>query len=553
MRKPVIKQIVSLLRQYGVRHLVCSPGSRNAALLQEVDAADDLKKLVVIDERSAAFIALGMSQVSQAPVALICTSGSALLNYSPAVSEAFYQGLPLIVISADRPEVWIDQDDSQTIRQVGALSNFVKATFDIDADNSSADNLWFVNRQINQGLNIALSRKCGPVHFNVRLDGKVPDHDNKPYDAKKIDVVTPASILDNKVIGEYAKRASGRKIMLVAGFMPPDHKLQKAVASFAHLPNVAVFAETVSNLHLPKECYMVDTVLFPMTKEKQKEMAPDILISLGGAVISRRLKEFIRQNPPEQHWSFSFAENLIDCFKALSVKLECSPAPFLKSLAKRIGREKTEEDEYSYADKWKESRLNSLKSLKHIAWSDLKALSVVFHSLPKEVNLFLSNGTSVRYGQIIPYSPTHATYANRGVSGIEGCTSTAIGASLLYDKFTCLVTGDMSFLYDLGGLAAQIAPATMRIIVLDNGGGDIFRFIPATCGLSIREDYLCADRKTPVALLADAFGWDYLLADSERSLKMALYEFFSPSLMPVILHIETRGQDNARILTDFLS
>lgn len=558
MTEHLIPQLFSLLEQFGVKHLVCSPGSRNAAILNMADKIESLSKYVVVDERCAAFTALGISLVSKSPVALVCTSGSALLNYAPAISEAYYQGIPLIVISADRPLEWIDQDDSQTIRQPGALTNIVKTTIDLDACNNGDDYLWYANRLINEALINSTTGKQGPVHINVRLNGKV-DGKLSPSSqpARKIDVLTPVSKLAPEVLNEYASFLSDKKIMLVAGYMQPDDRIQKAVSSFSQLPNVCMMAETVSNLHLSLDSYMVDSVLFGLDPKEEKDLAPDVVISLGGALISRKLKEFLRRNTPEFHLAFNLSPNIVDCFRSLSVKIECDPASFLKYLAGKIrkfsGSGGLEELKDSFSMKWFAKRADSMVKKIPSAWCDLSSLNTFFRSVPKETNVFLSNGTVVRYAQILSYVPSHATFANRGVSGIEGSTSTALGGALVYDSFTCLVTGDMSFGYDLAGLATGLEPASLRVVVLDNGGGDIFRFIPATRNLSIREDYLCADRNVPVAMLADSFGWIYLHADSKKTLKECLMEFWKPSMRPVILHIVTRKAENAKLLQDYLN
>ena len=554
MQRPVVSELFSLLAKFGVRHVICSPGSRNAVLLMQAEAYPEMRKTVVVDERCAAFVALGIAMVSQSPVALVCTSGSAVFDYAPALAEACYQGIPLIVISADRPYVWIDQDDSQTIRQFGALANIVKAQYDLDGDRGEEDYIWYANRVVNEGLLKALDSKQGPVHFNIHLNGDTAMEVSRNDDSRKIDVITPPSRLSSETVKNLAREAAGKKIMLVAGFMPPDNKVQKAVAMLEELPNVCIMAETISNLHLPNEAYMVDTALFKLSQKDLKALAPDILISIGGALVSRRLKEFLRSNPPARHWSLSCSDNLIDCFRALTLKMECREAPFLQTLAKMMKRlEKGGGKEDSYRNEWLKIRKATIGDPLSRPWSDLLALKMVFDALPQDANLFLSNGTSVRYAQILPYRLTHATYSNRGVSGIDGCTSTAVGGALVYDKLTCLVTGDMSFCYDLGGLGTRLAPPRMRIVVLDNGGGDIFRFISATKNLAIREKYLSARQELSVEALADAFGWEYFYADSPESLNTELEEFFSDTLLPAILHVDTSRSPNAEILTQFLS
>lgn len=557
MSTPVIQEIFGLLSRYGVRHVVCSPGSRNAALLTEADACVELHKHVVVDERSAAFIAAGIAMTSHSPVALVCTSGSALLNYAPAVAECYYQGLPLIVISADRPHEWIDQDDSQTIRQPGALHNITKNWYDLDGENRSETYLWYANRILNEGLQLALKPKAGPVHFNIHLSGNTAHSstDCEERKVRKVEVISPLPRLDKAEINRLAEMAVGKKILFVAGFLLPDKAMQKAVAILNSLPNVCVKAETVSNLHLPSDCYVIDRILFPAGDKEKEELRPDILITAGGALISRKLKEFLREFPPVEHWSLSCSDTLIDCFCALTSKIEASTAPFIQSFAKRLKRLSAASKTIpQYDEVWKKAAERFGTPPRNLPWCDYKALESVLNALPRNTNLFLSNGTSVRYGQIIPYPVSHATFSNRGVSGIEGSTSVAVGASMVYNGLTCLITGDMSFGYDLAGLASGLENERLRIVVLDNGGGDIFRFIPATRTLAIREHYLAAKRETEIGLLADAFQFIYYYADSEAALQNVLDEFFSPLPRPAILHIDTTGcKSNSELLTNILS
>lgn len=558
MKKPVVQEIFSLFKQYGVQYIVCSPGSRNAALLQQADEIESIKKIIVIDERTASFVALGIAMVSKRPVVLVCTSGSALLNYGPAVAEAYYQGLPLLIVSADRPSEWIDQDDSQTIRQYGSVSNIVKESYNLDGDRSGADYLWYVNRVVNEGIQISMRPKGGPVHFNVLLDGNVPERDdNDKVESRVVRILRPDPVISKDTIRELAELAVKRKILIVAGFMLPDNRMQKAFLNIARLPNVCVMAETLSNLHLQELDYIVDPVLFRLDENEEKQLAPDIVISVGGALVSRKLKEFIRRNPPKFHWSLNNSDNLIDCFKSLTEKIEGAPSLFIQRIAKRIEKLQTDisvNEIPEYKKTWKKLRLSKSEKIARYPWSDLKAMDIVLNNLPLNTNLFLSNGTAVRYGQIIPYPKTHATYCNRGVSGIEGCTSTALGASLVYKDFTCIITGDMSFGYDIGALGCRIDGPFFRIIVLDNGGGDIFRFIKATKNLEIRETYLCADREIPIEKLSEAYNWEYQYANSEASLRSMIKSFFKKSSRPKILHIDTTNcEDNAGLLNKFLT
>lgn len=221
----------------GVRDVVCSPGSRNAPLLIAAASREELHKHVVVDERSAAFMALGMACVSRRPVALVCTSGTALLNYAPAVAEAFYQSVPLIVLTADRPEQWIDQDDSQTLRQFEAFSNYVKKSYEIPSWGDEDRELqWYVNRIMNDAMIEATSRRQGPVHVNVRLGEPLGRKTRNPLPSQRIiDMLTSDTIANREVVKELAAEVAGSKVMFVAGFMPPTRGCR------GRRPNSAVF------------------------------------------------------------------------------------------------------------------------------------------------------------------------------------------------------------------------------------------------------------------------------------------------------------------------
>ena len=243
--------LADLLTAHGVRHAVLSPGSRNTPLILALTRREGMECHVVVDERSAAFIALGMSLQAGEPVALVCTSGTALLNYAPAVAEAFYRHVPLVVISADRPEEWIDQDDSQTIWQQDALAPYVKRSCDISARIDFPNGPWWTDRMINDVLLECRGGRPGPVHINVRLDA--PLNTQKEYaegEARVVTMISPAAVLpvsEARVIA--MPLASPRKVLVIAGFHEPDEKLNRALIKLASLPNVAVMTESISNMH----------------------------------------------------------------------------------------------------------------------------------------------------------------------------------------------------------------------------------------------------------------------------------------------------------------
>ncbi len=553
--------LFDVISAHGVTDVVCSPGSRNAPLLIAAASRENLRKHVVIDERSAAFMALGIALSSRRPVALVCTSGTALLNYSPAVAEAFYQGIPLIVVSADRPEQWIDQDDSQTIRQFEALSNFVKKSCQLPAwGNDDPELQWYANRVVNDAMIEALTPRRGPVHINVRLGEPLGGKRMRgKFDGRIIERIPSDYIASREVVKQMALELSGRKVMFVAGFMSPDARFHKAASQFCSLPNVVAMTETLSNLHLGNDSCAIDSVLTAFPNEILDKMAPDMVISVGGSLVSRKLKEYLRRNSGKcRHWSLGWNHTTSDCFQSLTRRIEADPSRLLHQFyccLKERGAA-GEDDAGDYGAIWREMKREALRSkgnfVRRSPWCELKALDIILRTLPPDVTLFLSNGTSVRYAQILSEKLPHASFCNRGVSGIDGSVSTAAGYAKASKGRVWLVTGDMSMAYDSGALALRDIPETMRIIVIDNGGGGIFRFIPSTSPLEEREQYFCAPPQLPLRQLSEGYGWDYYEVSDEESLSNQLGAFMFGSRKG-IMRVICNGELSAQVLHDYMS
>lgn len=554
----ICRCLALLLEEHGVRRAVVSPGSRNAPLLVAFSRRDKIKMDVVVDERSASFIALGYALVSREPVALVCTSGSALLNYGPAVAEAYYRKIPLIVVSADRPHEWIGQDDSQTIVQPGALSNYVKRSYNLPVGQSGND-IWYANRTINDAMMAALSGRLGPVHINVQLDDPLGEMTTvsdiaDPSISRIIELVHP-----DMQISTQRARALGRtlasplKVMIVAGFLPPDKTLNRALNRLAELPNFVILTETISNLHGKRFVGNIDSVLSAIKDEAIDEMVPDVVISTGGALVSRHIKQFLRTHSVREHWHVGETEDTVDCFMQLTKRIEIAPEVFFPQLAAAMQPHRAECD---YARRWEvaKNRAGSLTDAysSRISWSDFKAFATLIPLIPRRWNVQYSNGTPIRYAQIFGNHEYHRCDCNRGVSGIDGCTSTAIGASLAYElDITLLVTGDMSFRYDISALVSDQISAKFKIIVIDNGGGGIFRFIASTSALDVRERLFCCPKDMNYKQLFSSFGFEYFEASCEVELRKAFTLFAAVDSAPAALVIRTPGELSAEILKNY--
>lgn len=553
--------LLDVLEAHGIRDIIASPGSRNAPLLISCSYRERLTTRVVTDERTAGFIALGIAMVTKRPVALICTSGTALYNYAPAVAEAYYQGIPLIVISADRPAHWIEQEDSQTLAQPGALNKIVKKSFDIPVKSDNKEMEWYVNRIANEAAIISSDYKPGPVHINVQIDtpiSKTEDVDSSSI--RIIRTVEAAPSLAPNDIRMLFQKLEGKKILVVVGYMAPDNDLNKYISLFSTLPGVIVLCETLSNIHINGNPYAVDSVISGLSDETKLALRPDIVISLGGALISRMLKEYIRNQAPEV-WTLGDSYYGVDVFKNLSLNIRTSPAFFFKVFYHTLRkyyekRPETGTNLSAYTKIWnyvKDAQLEARKQFTADAeWSELKAFGKILNCIPRKYNLFLSNGTPVRYAQLFTENIPHASYSNRGVSGIDGTNATAVGCALAYNDPTLLITGDMSFAYAPGILGLDFLPASFKIIVINNKGGGIFRFISPTRYIEHRDKFFCADPKVPVKELTATYGWTYFSAGSEKQLEEIL-PFFFASETNVLLEIAIDDEEySASLLRKYM-
>lgn len=556
------REIIELIIKHGVKKAYCSPGSRNAPLLIALSSCQGVKKRVVVDERSSAFQALGCALIEREPVLLVCTSGTAVLNYAPAVAEAYYSGVPLIIVSADRPREWIDQDDSQTIRQYGVLDHIVKGSYDLRAipegkgKEFTKEVLWTVNRTINEAMLKALDGKPGPVHINVQLADPLGEIEEKDIQSPRIVTnLHTKETLPQEIIKELATEVAKSKVMLVAGYGLPDDKLNRAVRKLASLPNVVVMAETISNLYEPqRNSSLIDAALCEMSASEKERMRPDIVISIGGALVSRMFKQYLRDNPPGRHWSVGHSNYFCDCFMSLTERIDISPAYFLNQLYGAV-RKSGSVTSSGYFGQWQSIRERAAKAsqayIEKSRWSDLKAYDYILRNY-KFDNLFVSNGTSIRYSQLIPHS-CHAEYCNRGVSGIDGSTSTAVGGAESYAGNTVLLTGDMSFLYDSGASVLGKIPGDMRIIVIDNDGGGIFRFIKSTANIPdpIQNEYFCVGNHLDIESIALGYGIDVAIAEDFHELKSGLKWLQEYDGSPRLLIVRTPAETSAEVLKGY--
>lgn len=549
--KSVCRNLAALLSAHGVRRAVVSPGSRNAPLIVALNRQPDIALTEVVDERSAAFVALGMVARSGEPVAICCTSGSALLNYAPALAEAFYRHVPLIAVSADRPSEWIDQADSQTMRQCGALSSVTKKCVDIAVDTSDIVG----DRLVNEAVISALQEPRGPVHINVQLAPPLGRTEEAEVRPRVIRMMEPRGDLRYEQVRALGEELSGRRILIVAGGCAPSPRLHRALGRMASMPDVVVTGEPTSNLHVRGLVGDVDSLLASVTDDVAGSFYPDVVVSFGLPVVSTRLKSWLRAAPEAmEHWALGYDCLTADTFRHLTMRINTDPAVFLSQLAGALKSGATNyRDSVARAYLSAVGRRNDL--LGRMPWSDFMAVGRLLRLAGRKGwDVELSNGMTVRYAALFDNSGIHRMSANRGISGIEGSTSTAVGAALASQHPTLLITGDTSAFYDIAGLASTDLPSGFRIAIIDNGGGNIFRIVANTRSLDEREQFLACHKPVGVswADVARSYRLDFFEASSFVELDSIAAEF-AASGRPAMLVVHTDGPESAKLYQQYFN
>ncbi len=544
--KKNILQLVALLKAHGVTKVVLCPGSRNVPIVHTLSEHPDFVCHAMTDERSAGYFALGLALNSGRPVAVCCTSGTALLNLHPAVAEAFYQKVPLIVISADRPSAWIGQMDGQTIPQPDVFRSLVKKSVSLPEIHTDEDE-WFCNRLINEALLETNHHGKGPVHINVPISEPLFNFTTKTLpEARVITRYQGLNIYDRDYNDLIDRMNKYRKRMIVVGQMNLIYLFEKRYTKLLY-KHFAWLTEHIGNQTVPGiPVKNFDTALYARSEEQMMQMAPELLITYGGHIISKRLKKFLRQHPPKEHWHVSPDGEVTDLYSSLTTVIEMDPFEFLEKIANFLENRTPE-----YPRIW-EDYCKAVPE-PEFAYSEMSAVGTLIKSLPEASVLHLANSSVVRYAQLYAVSPTVEVCCNRGTSGIEGSLSTAVGYAVASDKLNFVAIGDLSFFYDMNALWNANIGSNLRILLLNNGGGEIFHTLPGFDVSESSQKFITAVHKTSAKGWAEERGFLYLRAENGGQLAEAMQSFTCPETaeQPVLLEVFTDKGEDTRMLKSY--
>lgn len=538
-----------LCSDFGIEHAVICPGSRSAPLVFAFNRNKNIKTYAIVDERSAGYIALGMAQQLQKPVALICTSGTAALNFFPAIAEAFYQKIPLVVLTADRPAELLNQQDGQMINQVNVFGSHVRGSLQFEVRSSEFE--------VQSLLNKSIFPVKGPVHINVPLveplyeDLAINNEFSMHREAIGNNEIKNNDFNATQLINAIQKCDSNKPKVILVGQGFPDQELAAVLESLEQ-KGFVILADVVSNQHESTSISHYDLIIAQATPEILKTLEADLIISLGGPVLSKALKLWLKKQKPSFHFRIQQDDVLVNTYDNVTDYLITDNITSLKFIADHFIPKNL------FLNNWQETNAKAKKVVadftqnNQTVFNELVAVNTVLEQLPNQSQLQIANSTVIRYVSYLGLPNKNLTvFCNRGTSGIDGCTSTALGAALINNKITTLMTGDLAFFYDRNAFWNNYIPNNLRVILLNNNGGGIFNLIDGPSSAPELDKFFLTKHTLKAKNLAADFGLIYETCTSQNELNQALISFFEPSETAKILELSFDMNKSAEVYKAF--
>ncbi len=529
-----IDHIAAACHAHGIKEAVICPGSRNAPLTIAFVRSGLFNCLSVADERSAGFIALGKSIALKKPVVLLCTSGSAVANFYPAVLEAYYQKVPLLVITADRPSSLIDQWDGQTIRQENIFRSHVLGFWQTPETYQDARPF---GRITEEAILKSVESLSGPVHVNIPLkEPFYPSADHvyaakwKPAENARIE--TKDTDFDSSIL-------EGKRVLILRGMNPEfPGFLPEGIAVYEDPLSQGDSKDTVSEL-----------LFMSMDKEKLKSFRPEIVLSEGTAILSKPIKQFLRNHKPDMHFHFSEMGEFADPFESKPILVRGSLSGYLSKMMAKV-------DQGYVAHLLEASSLCRVarnEVLSQITWNEFIAISICIRKLPSKVNIHAANSMAIRYvAYCEPQKLGHALYSNRGTSGIDGCVSTALGFQSMDKSKNYLFIGDVAFFYDSNAFWNSLNAENLKVILINNKGGGIFRMIEGPAQQPERQVYFESAHNRDAKDLCKNLGVNYFRATNISELYVGM-DALNNCEGAAVLEIHTDSEQNQLFFNQFKS
>jgi 2-succinyl-5-enolpyruvyl-6-hydroxy-3-cyclohexene-1-carboxylate synthase len=544
-----ILHLLSLMKAFNISKVVISPGSRHFPITHSLEADSFFKLYSVVDERSAAFFALGLIQKTNEPVAICCSSGTASINYGSAICEAFYQRLPLLVLTTDRIPELLGQMEDQMIKQDDVFKGFVKYQGQLPTVATEIDE-WYCNRIINEAF-IALDQHGrGPVHLNIPILAHHTDtfQTLKLPDVRKI-TFNAADLAETKW-NLLANRLTDKNVMIVWGqSVPLSKELADPLDRFCEKFNCVILTDKISNFHHSHAIENAFIVLHALGEKDKIELAPDVVISIGANYLfNNELKAYLKPHAHKfENWFVGKEDSVCDPFWRLVELFSMHEATFLNNIVQNTASTSSATD---YFDKWKD--ISGQIEEPNVEYSELYAIGKLIKSLPQNVGLQLANSSSIRMGNLFDFDKSIRCFCNRGVNGIDGCMSTAVGYAANSDEPVFLVIGDLTFFYDMNALWNRQLSPNLRILLINNEGGAVMHSpFPPEMGKTLAK-YTSAGHSTSVKGWVESLGFKYMAASNKEEVDNAVDILTSSSLNgPAIIEVFTEKVEDVVILKQY--
>ncbi|MDB2321830.1 2-succinyl-5-enolpyruvyl-6-hydroxy-3-cyclohexene-1-carboxylic-acid synthase [Flavobacteriaceae bacterium] len=546
------QSITDLCFKKNIKNIVISPGSRNAPLTLGFNLNPYFKTYSIVDERAAAFFALGIAQQTKFPVILVCTSGSALLNYYPAISEAYYSNIPLVVLSADRPEKLLNIGDGQTINQKNVFNKNIGYSENLNQNDNYFLNFFGLRdnnqEKINKALNFSIEKQS-PVHINIPFSEPLYEITNR-LSVDSINKIPRLKEQNVKKVSSFRNKwqNSIKKIILI-GVSSPDLLSEKSIDLLAGDSSLLVLTENTSNVYHPSFCNKIDQLIAPLSNNELKEFRPEILITIGGMIISKKIKAILRDNKPNEHWHIG-THDANDTFFCLTKHFKTSPNNIISKLYENFN-----DNGSDFYNKWdlviSKRKEKHKEYLSNLIYCDFKVFDYVLNSIPSKSMLQVSNSSAIRYTQLFDLDSSINVFCNRGTSGIDGSTSTAVGAASVFKGNTVFITGDLSFFYDSNALWNNFIPSSFRVILINNKGGGIFKILTKDNNTELFKKFFETKHDLYAKDLCNMYGFEYFTSNDEDTLKNILNDFYNESEKPRLLEVITDNDYNQDYLLNY--
>lgn len=536
-----VQILVSLLKQHNIRRVVLSPGNRNVPIAHSLESDPFFETYSIVDERSAGFFGIGLIQRYREPVVICCTSGTAVCNYYSAVTEAYYQKLPLLVISADRNPYYLNQDEEQMLPQTDGFEKVTRKIVQLPMIKDDVDE-YMCGRMINEAI-LELNHHGGaPVQINIPIE--------KGLSIFTTPLLPKVNKIERHYLYEdwsaYAEQLKKKKVLVLYG-QSPSLSVEdiKTVEEFATMYGAVIAVDPLANLHCKGTVSTFALSRVMSAEDFRNTLLPDIVITLNSGYLSYIRSHLKSCKGLFEHWGVNAEGKLQDPVFSLKEVFEAAPIAFLKKMVESGSQEAAK---MNYLQTWQEKIMEVDFDKVEMPYSNFYAARAFVHALPQNSTFHIANSTSVRLVSHFDLDPSIEVYCNRGANGIDGSASAYMGMACNSDKKAFLLIGDLSFFYDMNSLWNNYISPNMRIVLNNNEGATLFHYTVGLKNVPTLDQNIAAGHNAVAKGWVESRGFEYIAVRNEQELETALIRMNETTEKPIFIEIFTDKEKDAQVL-----